>query len=212
MAFGNSVNFPFSFYLSAFFFFTISLLADTYSQKHIIVNLSTQKMQAFNPDGTLYLESRVCTGMIGHETPTGTFSVLAKERYHKSNLYPKPIGGYGKRGGAEMPYMIKFSRGGEAIHAGILPGYPNSHGCVRVPKSKAAKLFRWTGIDTVITIKGETPYADRVNKMRRSIRKRKKRMAVEYEDEWGAEDNMLVNRKKGDIMLGLRSFDDIGID
>ncbi len=87
--------------------------------------------------------------MTGHPTPTGIFSILEKNRYHYSNLY----------GGAPMPFMQRVTNSGVAMHAGDLPGYPASHGCIRLPYSFARSLFGITdvGARVIITDEDLTP-------------------------------------------------------
>ena len=76
----------------------------------------------------------------------GVFSVIQKDRYHHSNIYS----------GAPMPYMQRITWGGVALHAGVLPGYPASHGCIRMPGSFAVKMWGWTKMGArVIVTPGE---------------------------------------------------------
>jgi hypothetical protein len=74
--------------------------------------------------------------MPGHETKPGVFSILEKRRFHHSNIYS----------GAPMPWMQRLTRSGTALHAGAVPGYPASHGCIRLPFSFAPKLFQMTAV------------------------------------------------------------------
>jgi hypothetical protein len=85
----------------------------------------------------------VSTGKPGYETPTGLFTILQKKREHYSNLYDD----------APMPFMQRLTWGGIALHAGRIPGYPASHGCVRLPYAFSELLFEVTshGITVVIT-------------------------------------------------------------
>ena len=84
--------------------------------------------------------------MPGHSTPMGVFSVIQKDRYHHSNIYS----------GAPMPYMQRITWGGVALHAGVLPGYPASHGCIRMPTGFAIKMWGWTKMGArVIVTPGE---------------------------------------------------------
>ncbi|MGZ3293749.1 MAG: L,D-transpeptidase family protein, partial [Xanthobacteraceae bacterium] len=85
----------------------------------------------------------VSTGMKGHPTPMGVFSVIQKQKLHHSNIYS----------GAPMPYMQRITWSGIAIHAGVLPGYPASHGCIRMPMAFAMKMWNWTrmGARVVVT-------------------------------------------------------------
>ena len=93
-------------------------------------------------NGIRIARSSVSTGRAGHPTPTGVFTVLEKEVHHTSSIYK----------GAEMPYMERVTWGGIALHAGDLPGYPDSHGCVRLPLEFSKLLFG-------VTMKGGTVIA-----------------------------------------------------
>ena len=86
--------------------------------------------------------STVSTGKKGHETPTGVFTILQKHKDHRSNLYDD----------APMPFMQRLTWDGVALHAGNLPGYPASHGCIRLPSAFAAKLFAATKVGTEVLI------------------------------------------------------------
>ncbi|MCE7795365.1 L,D-transpeptidase [Sphingobium sufflavum] len=108
----------------------------------IIVSLKTQRAYAYR-NGVPIGVSTVSTGKAGHDTPTGIFTILQKEVDHKSNLYAN----------APMPFMQRLTWTGIAMHAGNLPGYPASHGCVRLPLAFAKLLFEVTklGLTVVIT-------------------------------------------------------------
>lgn len=108
----------------------------------IIVSLKTQKAYAYR-NGVAIGVSTVSTGTKGFATPTGVFTVLQKDADHVSNLYKD----------AAMPFMQRLTWGGIAMHAGNLPGYPASHGCIRMPLAFAKLLFGITrmGITVVIT-------------------------------------------------------------
>ncbi|MEG3083009.1 L,D-transpeptidase [Sphingomonas sp. PB2P12] len=108
----------------------------------IIVSLKTQKAYAYR-NGVAIGVSTVSTGTESHATPTGVFTVLQKDADHVSNLYKD----------AAMPFMQRLTWGGIAMHAGNLPGYPASHGCIRMPLAFAKLLFGLTktGITVVIT-------------------------------------------------------------
>lgn len=98
-----------------------------------VVSLRRQKMTVFS--GAIPVASApISSGKEGHRTPKGVFSILQKNRWHESNIYS----------GAEMPFMQRLTWSGIALHAGHLPGYPASHGCVRLPMSFAAQLFSMT--------------------------------------------------------------------
>ncbi len=101
----------------------------------LVVSLDEQKIDVYR--GTVLVTSaKVSSGMPGHETRTGVFSILEKRRYHRSNLYS----------GAPMPWMQRLTRSGTALHAGVVPGHPASHGCVRLPFSFAPRLFEMTAV------------------------------------------------------------------
>jgi len=108
----------------------------------IIVSLETQKAYAYR-NGVAIGVSTVSTGMESHATPTDVFTVLQKDADHVSNLYKD----------AAMPFMQRLTWDGIAMHAGNLPGYPASHGCIRMPLAFAKLLFGLTktGITVVIT-------------------------------------------------------------
>ena len=108
----------------------------------VIVSLKTQKAYAYR-NGVVIGVSTVSTGTRGHATPTGVFTVLQKDADHVSNLYKD----------AAMPFMQRLTWGGIAMHAGNLPGYPASHGCIRLPMAFAKLLFGITrmGVTVVIT-------------------------------------------------------------
>ncbi|WP_407146561.1 L,D-transpeptidase family protein [Bradyrhizobium sp. ORS 86] len=114
----------------------------------IAISIEQQKVRIYDANG-LYAESPVSTGMKGHSTPMGVFSVIQKQKYHRSNIYS----------GAPMPYMQRITWSGIAMHAGVLPGYPASHGCIRMPTAFAVKMYNWTrmGARVVVTPGTITP-------------------------------------------------------
>jgi lipoprotein-anchoring transpeptidase ErfK/SrfK len=99
----------------------------------IAISIDNQQMKIYDSNG-LFAQTPVSTGMRGHSTPMGVFSVLGKEKYHRSNIYS----------GAPMPYMQRITWSGVAMHAGVLPGYPASHGCIRMPMNFAIRMYGWT--------------------------------------------------------------------
>lgn len=99
----------------------------------IVVSINRQKVTIYDSNG-VFAESPVSTGMKGHSTPMGVFSVIQKHKFHHSNIYS----------GAPMPYMQRITWSGVAMHAGVLPGYPASHGCIRMPMAFAVKMWNWT--------------------------------------------------------------------
>src|SRR5436189_5698946 len=89
----------------------------------LIVASVTEQVAYVYRNGICIARSSVSTGRPGHRTPTGVFTILEKEVHHTSSIYK----------GAEMPYMERVTWGGIALPAGDLPGYPDSHGCLRLP-------------------------------------------------------------------------------
>lgn len=111
----------------------------------IAISIEKQKLKLYDSNG-VFAESPVSTGTATHPTPMGVFSILGKSKFHRSNIYS----------GAPMPHMQRITWSGVALHAGALPGYPASHGCIRLPAAFAAKLFNWTKIGArVIVSPGE---------------------------------------------------------
>lgn len=95
-----------------------------------VVNLYTQHAQIYR-NGIAIGYTSVSTGKRGYGTPTGRFQVLEKRRFHRSSTY----------GNAPMPWMVRLTWSGIAFHSGALPGFPASHGCIRLPASFAPQLF-----------------------------------------------------------------------
>jgi len=116
----------------------------------VIVNLATQRLIAFR-NGVPIGASTVSSGKDGYETPTGVFTILQKAKEHYSKTYNN----------APMPNMQRLTWKGIALHAGNLPGYPASHGCVRLPIKFSGLLFGATslGMTVVITSLTVTPQA-----------------------------------------------------
>ncbi|MAK61007.1 MAG: L,D-transpeptidase [Ponticaulis sp.] len=111
----------------------------------IIVSIPDQMVHVYR-GGIRIGVSSCSTGMKGHITPTGVFTILQKNKDHYSNLYDN----------APMPNMQRLTWGGIAIHAGHLPGYPASHGCIRLPRAFSDELFRITHLGTPVIISGDT--------------------------------------------------------
>ena len=124
------------------------------AQKEVFIDLSLQKAYAIENGATLF-EGRISSGKNGHETPTGSFTVLQKKRMHVSNLYPEPSGG------AKMPYMMRLTWDGVAMHQGYVPKHPASHGCIRLQRRFAKKLFGWVSKGTLVTVGGDTSRYDK---------------------------------------------------
>jgi lipoprotein-anchoring transpeptidase ErfK/SrfK len=108
----------------------------------IAIALNSQRLTLYSK-GAAVAHSPVSTGTASHPTPTGIFSVIGKARFHRSNLYSN----------APMPFMQRITWSGVALHQGVLPGYPASHGCIRLPGQFAQYLWGTTrmGARVIIT-------------------------------------------------------------
>ena len=113
-----------------------------------VVSLKEQRITIYGANGRI-LRANVSTGQTGYETPAGIYSVIQKEEEHHSNLYDD----------ASMPFMQRITWSGIALHAGALPGYPASHGCVRMPYDFAKRLFSLTkmGLRVVVARTDTSP-------------------------------------------------------
>lgn len=111
----------------------------------IVVVLDIQRVYVFQNDKLIGF-STISSGKKGKETPTGVFNILQKNVDHKSNLYSN----------APMPYMQRLTWDGIAIHGGYLPGYPASHGCIRLPLPFAKSLFAVTQLDQEVVVLKDT--------------------------------------------------------
>jgi len=112
----------------------------------LVVSINTQKVTLFS-NGVR--EGAVSTGVPGHPTPMGVFSVIEKDRYHHSNIYSS----------APMPYMQRITWSGVALHEGVLPGHPASHGCIRMSHDFAMRLWPITklGVRVIVARDELTP-------------------------------------------------------
>lgn len=108
----------------------------------LVIDLSTQHATLYS-NGVVIGVSTVSTGGKGRETPTGVFTILQKEVVHRSRTYDD----------APMPYMQRLTWKGVALHAGHLPGYRASHGCIRLPRGFAKLLYSVTKIGTPVMIR-----------------------------------------------------------
>ena len=106
-----------------------------------VIGLKQQKITVYDSAGPI-LQAPISTGRRAYETPAGIFTILQKNRDHVSNLYED----------AEMPFMQRITWSGIALHAGPLPGYRASHGCVRLPYRFAERLFAQTSVGMRVVI------------------------------------------------------------
>jgi hypothetical protein len=102
-------------------------------ERCIEIRLSEQRARMFDAEGKEILSTKVSTGRKGYSTPTGEYVITNKHRDWTSTLYH-----------ASMPYFQRLSCGDFGLHQGNVPGYPASHGCIRLPAGTAAKLFSMT--------------------------------------------------------------------
>jgi len=115
----------------------------------MLVSITQQKAYLYR-NGVRVAVSTVSTGKKGHDTPTGVFTILQKNKDHKSNLYKDS-----KNKPAAMPYMQRLTWDGIALHSGNLPGYPASHGCVRMPDGFAQRLFSETELGMTVIVSND---------------------------------------------------------
>jgi lipoprotein-anchoring transpeptidase ErfK/SrfK len=113
----------------------------------IAVSIAMQRLYVYRGN-ELVAVSTVSTGKAGKRTPLGDFTILQKARWHRSNLYSN----------APMPFMQRLTWTGIAIHAGHLPGFPASHGCIRVPLSFARSLFGMTALGEAVSVNDWPPH------------------------------------------------------
>ena len=107
----------------------------------ILISLPGQIAYIYR-DGVLIAASTISTGKRGKSTPAGEFTILQKREFHRSNLYSN----------APMPFMQRLTWTGIALHAGVLPGYPASHGCIRFPREFARRLFEITELGGQVSV------------------------------------------------------------
>lgn len=107
----------------------------------IIVSLPDQRVHVYR-NGVRIAVSTCSTGKPGHATPTGVFTILQKDKDHHSSTYDN----------APMPNMNRITWNGVALHAGNLPGYPASHGCIRLPVKFSELLFGITHVGTPVIV------------------------------------------------------------
>jgi hypothetical protein len=108
----------------------------------IAISIDKQQLTLYS-DGVPIAHSQVSTGTPGHQTPTGVFSIIQKDRWHHSNIY----------GNAPMYFMQRITWSGVAMHEGVVPNHPASHGCIRLPGAFARQLWGTTklGVRVFVT-------------------------------------------------------------
>jgi hypothetical protein len=113
----------------------------------VVISLADQRALVYRA-GRLIGASTISSGREGHESPIGRFQILEKRRHHRSNRYNS----------APMPFMQRLNWYGVALHAGEIPGYPASHGCIRLPAGFAQRLFATTDVGSFVFVT-EEPFA-----------------------------------------------------
>jgi lipoprotein-anchoring transpeptidase ErfK/SrfK len=138
------------------------------------VEIDLQLQTAYLVQGRhVVLESPISSGRYGHLTQTGSFKVIEKERNHYSSIYGKIVDASGRTVVADADVDMKVPRGckfipapmhyfmrfhdADGMHAGYLPGYPASHGCVRMPEQLAIAFFNTVEVGTPVQVFGRTP-------------------------------------------------------
>ena len=109
-------------------------------RRRIMVSLADQTA-ALYVDGKMSLKTRVSTGRKGYETPPGKYVITNKYRHWTSTLYDAP-----------MPHFMRLNAGAIGLHEGVVPRHPASHGCIRVPRGTARRLFASTRVGDPVTI------------------------------------------------------------
>jgi len=109
--------------------------------ERVVVSLSDQMAYLYRGDA-LVAAAAISTGVEGRDTPTGIFSVLDKKPFYRSKKYDN----------APMPWMQRIDQYGIALHGGYNPGYPASHGCIRLPVAFAKKLYSVTDVGTPVYV------------------------------------------------------------
>ena len=109
----------------------------------VVTSLGSQRAFVYR-GGTLIGVSTISSGKTGHESPTGRFQILQKRQLHRSNRYND----------APMPFMQRLNWYGVALHAGEIPGYPASHGCIRLPAKFAQRLYEVTELGGFVFVAG----------------------------------------------------------
>ena len=125
----------------------------------VVINLTSQRAMVYR-DSVLIAASTISTGSKDRETPTGVFPILEKQLVHRSSTYDN----------APMPYMQRLTSKGVALHAGNLPGYAASHGCIRLPRGFAKLLYGATQIGTPVMITDSAQIAEQQRSMDEFVR------------------------------------------
>jgi hypothetical protein len=154
--------------------FSVVTIASAQDENSSRVEIDLGRQTAYLIQGRrVVMQSPISSGRYGHLTETGSFKVIEKERSHHSSIYGKIVDSYGRTVVADadvdmrvpsgcrfvpapMPWFMRF-HGADGMHAGYLPGYPASHGCVRMPDQLAIAFYNAVDVGTPVTVFGRTP-------------------------------------------------------
>lgn len=156
-------------FLSLPLLLTCLLTGTAFAQYSIQIDLSDQKAYLLY-NGRAVMESPICSGRAGHATPTGNFQIMQKDLNHVSSIYGKIVDRSGQTvvadadvdmrkppgtrfANAPMHYFMQFAPG-IGMHAGYLPGYPASHGCVRMPAQNAIAFYQAISVGAPVVVFG----------------------------------------------------------
>ena len=135
----------------------------------VVISLSKQRAFVFAGE-ELYIDTPISSGKRGNATPTGVFTITQKNANHRSNIYGDFVDSRGRvvragislkidsapsgtrYVGAPMKYFMRLTDSGVGMHVGILPGYPASHGCIRLPAQIAPLIYHRVKIGTRVTV------------------------------------------------------------
>ena len=141
----------------------------TPDNSHVIVSLAKQRAYLMTGE-EIAIDSPISSGKRGHTSPNGSFSVLEKDKDHRSNIYGDYVDSSGRvvragissqidsapsgthYVGASMKWFMRLTSGGVGMHVGILPGYPASHGCIRMPEPAAAQFYSHVKVGTPVRV------------------------------------------------------------
>jgi lipoprotein-anchoring transpeptidase ErfK/SrfK len=136
---------------------------------HVIVSLTKQRAYLMTGD-EIAIDSPISSGKRGHTSPSGSFTVLEKDKDHRSSLYGDYVDAQGRTVragisaridsapsgthyvGASMKWFMRLTGEGVGMHVGILPGYPASHGCIRMPEPAAAAFYSKVKVGTPVRV------------------------------------------------------------
>jgi len=141
----------------------------TPDNSRVVVSLAKQRAYVMTGD-QVYIDTPISSGRAGHTTPTGSFHVMEKDPNHRSSIYGDFVDGKGRvvrsgisskidsapsgtrYQGASMKWFCRLTDTGVGMHVGILPGYPASHGCIRLPADIAPLIYQKVKIGTPVTV------------------------------------------------------------